>query len=702
MNCQEIARVLDSRDVNGLSAVERDACDAHAMSCPRCAPTWVVYTRLAAIPVPPMSPEFVARCEALAMTPGRVTPLRRASSRGVLIGTILVVAAAAAMLSMRLMDGQPDAPAAESAAAAVTGEPGDSSVALEASRPAADEPVAGEDHAAIDAPVAAITVQVLPLRNEVKHPAGRKAVSSTYAAFIERLRGVPGVTVVVADSGATASPAPNYRISMTGEEGIWGPDSDHKFGGRFQTDILMPNGAARIQSYGSYSVQVAPGCVTDPQAHGLETGRLVCSDAEGTAANLVGNLRKSEFPPDPALRRELKSRLLDRSLDVLQRQQALNDLVRFGGGYGGYKAFIEYNKNLADPALIRGAVDLATTSSDPKVRAGVWTVLRGSGNTGLISPLLAALGRDADGDVRLHAVVMLAGEFAGDARVQAALAVASRQDTRPLVRAVAHRASAGSAAEADWRKYIVASLKDSSRPAAERVEALLHQMNLGPTSHRFGSATSTIVQSLEMLDDDAIRTLALTLPEVATQSPVMLQAAYTLLGNMGQSDRPAVTELLLDLLDSGTTKLSRENTTELLGERARELGDARAYAMLEKLSANDPDPRVRQVAADALKAKASAPPAGRPQTLGVNLQVVEARVDVPEDIVGKLQVRAVGSGTVAQKAGVMPLDVLLEINGKPIDSGAGLIQTLEALPQGVDIEVLVQRAGMKVRLIARF
>ncbi len=56
----------------------------------------------------------------------------------------------------------------------------------------------------------------------------------------------------------------------------------------------------------------------------------------------------------------------------------------------------------------------------------------------------------------------------------------------------------------------------------------------------------------------------------------------------------------------------------------------------------------------------------------------------------------------AQKAGVMPHDLLLAINGTPVGGGAELIKILEALPKGVDIELLVQREGTKVRLFARF
>lgn len=145
-----------------------------------------------------------------------------------------------------------------------------------------------------------------------------------------------------------------------------------------------------------------------------------------------------------------------------------------------------------------------------------------------------------------------------------------------------------------------------------------------------------------------------------------------------------------------------EDTTELLGERARALNDARAFAMLEKLSASDADPGVREVATAVLKAEPSAPPAGRPQRLGVNLSVMQADADVAGDMVGRPMVVGVGAGTLAQKAGVMNGDVLLEINGMPVPGGVEIIKLVESLPTGVDVDVLVQRSGQKVRLVARF
>ncbi len=620
-----------------------------------------------------------------------------------MIAAILVVAAAAAMLSVHLVDRQPAAPVAAVALVPAAGTSSDHPIAASSAAPAASGPVAREDKGEpIEAAVAAFTVRVLPLRNEVKNPAGKGVVASMYAAFLDRLSAVPGVTLLAADAGAAGSQAADYQVTITSEEGDWGSDNGRQFGGEFQADILLPTGAIRGSSYSSYMVEVAPGCVTDPRAAGLEVGMIACWDADGVAAELVGRLRKAVFPPDPTLRRELQARLVDRSLGMQQRQQALLDLAYFGGVNGGRKALTEPNKTLRDPAVIRGAVELATTANDPKTRALVWSVLRGTGSANLIPPLLAALGRDADGGVRLAALGALAAEFRGDPRVQAALKSAAERDARPMVRVLAQRAASGPDAEAEWKQYIVASLKDSGRPAAERIEALLYQMNLLIGAGVQANAPLNIGPTLGMLDDDAIRMLAEVLPAAAAESSILQQSANQLVSNLGYVGSPVTTDLLLAILSDGSTSLSRPTATEALGTAAHRQNDSRAYAMLERLGAGDPDPRVRQIAADALKARSSMPPAGKPQRLGINVSVMESGPDVPEDMVGRHVVLGVGPGTVAQRAGMMEQDVLLEINGTPVAGGANIIGIVEALPKGVDIEVLVYRSGQRTRLIARF
>jgi hypothetical protein len=199
MNCQDLCRILDSRDVNALAAAERRACEAHAASCPHCGPEWVVYTHLAAIPAALMPQQLALRCAAVAETHlGR--SLRRASSRTVLPATILVVAAAAAMLVAKLINAPPEAEALEGFIPAAK----QVETALASSTPATASPPAG-------AAVPPITVQLV-LDQMATDATGRDYGQRVYERARVELGALAGVVLVEGDTAATA---PAFRITYT-------------------------------------------------------------------------------------------------------------------------------------------------------------------------------------------------------------------------------------------------------------------------------------------------------------------------------------------------------------------------------------------------------------------------------------------------------------------------------------------------------
>jgi S1-C subfamily serine protease len=165
-----------------------------------------------------------------------------------------------------------------------------------------------------------------------------------------------------------------------------------------------------------------------------------------------------------------------------------------------------------------------------------------------------------------------------------------------------------------------------------------------------------------------------------------------------------VIDLMLASLDKARTTASRYFILQGL-DRFR--NDPRARGVLEGISASDPDARLRQLAAEILQ-KAPAPAmsqaitggaengAGQPPRLGVQLNGL---VGNPA---GNVIVRAVGAGTVADKAGMRDGDLLLEINHTPIESLDQVPEIVQSLPRGVDVDVLVQRVGGAVNLKARF
>jgi S1-C subfamily serine protease len=135
----------------------------------------------------------------------------------------------------------------------------------------------------------------------------------------------------------------------------------------------------------------------------------------------------------------------------------------------------------------------------------------------------------------------------------------------------------------------------------------------------------------------------------------------------------------------------------------RRASDPKVRTALEKIAAEDADSRLRELASKPLAADEKAFSAtGGQQRLGVMTRNLQPAPDVPGDLVGKLAVVRIGSGSVADRAGMQEADVLLQIDGKAISSGPQLIEVLDALPRGVNVEVVVSRSGQTVRLAARF
>ncbi|HTQ36909.1 MAG TPA: HEAT repeat domain-containing protein [Steroidobacteraceae bacterium] len=639
----------------------------------------------------------MARVSAAAWRASRAS--RRRPGRAVLAATILVVAAAAAMLATQLRHSRAPikvariAPAVSQPTAAVAGPPRAS---------ASIEPVAhaGKVETKETAPpVKPFTVRVLPLQNEAADTMSRSAVASMYAAFLDHLRVVPGATLLEADTAGNAPDGPaDFRITIRTVKGktTKGAGQAGKFDVELQADTLRPDGTLRSGFYTSSTGEVAASCGVDLSS---------CANPEGVAVGFVRVLRNAVFPPDPALRRQLQTRLLDRSLGVLQRLRALSDLALLGRSYS-----VNTNGSapgapaaaLRDPVVVRGAVDLAAAATDPAMRAQIWATLQGVGSAELIQPLLDALRQDSDGEVRLAALGALVASFGDDPRVHAALETTAQLDAWPLLRALAQRALGGANAAAAWGQYIQSSLEDTSRPAIERIEALFHQLNL-PTTNAFASGANSPdpLRTLRLLDSDGIRALTQALPAAATESSIVQRSTPTLVSALQYVDNPAITDMLLASLDDDGQWLDRSSATAGLVALASRRNDPRVRAVLERLSTSDPDPQLRQIAAGSLQPPANTS-AEQPPRLGVATTLMEAGPSAPQELVGKPVVMRVLPDSVAEEAGLMEGDVLLEINNAGFSSAAEMITVLDAVPRGVDVDVVVYRSGEKLTLKARF
>jgi hypothetical protein len=106
MNCQDIARIVDTGGFGGLSEAERDAAEAHALSCRSCAPAWGVHSRLARLRIAPMPAELAVRCRTMAALPARAQD-RPSLRRLTVVGGLVALAAAAGILAIRIA-GTPD------------------------------------------------------------------------------------------------------------------------------------------------------------------------------------------------------------------------------------------------------------------------------------------------------------------------------------------------------------------------------------------------------------------------------------------------------------------------------------------------------------------------------------------------------------------------------------------------------------------
>lgn len=100
MNCQDIAHLLDEREVEGLLAAEQAGVRAHLATCRDCARDWQIHAQLLEEAIPAVPVELRARFHAQ-KTRVVGTSARRYSSF-MIVGTLVTVAAAALILAWQM------------------------------------------------------------------------------------------------------------------------------------------------------------------------------------------------------------------------------------------------------------------------------------------------------------------------------------------------------------------------------------------------------------------------------------------------------------------------------------------------------------------------------------------------------------------------------------------------------------------------
>jgi hypothetical protein len=407
-------------------------------------------------------------------------------------------------------------------------------------------------------------------------------VETFHRILLDGLRATPGVILLTPDSEEAAENGfADYRLTVKGT----GSGQANTFSITLRASMT----GKYVQPY-QLNGLIATECSGTPD----------CGDAIGMANRQVNLLRETLFPAARERPQEMRGRLLDAALGARQRLDALLALesLRSDGALPAMGRSPEGLRALRDPAVVRGALDLAAAASDDFVRAQVWKKMRGVDRTELIAPLVAAASADVSGNVRAEAVMTLAADFAGDPRVRAALETIARQDSRPVVRVLAQSGLAGKDA---WPSHVVASLQDTSLSDLERLEAIYYAMN--QSQARISDLRDVLAS------DESIRAFVQLLPRVVKTTVLREDRATAsemvtvLLTRLDAIDHPAVTDMLLDAWEHP----GWADPFIVLNRLAHRSADPRVRAVLEKVGAEAADSPLRDIARTVLS-KSAAPP----------------------------------------------------------------------------------------------
>lgn len=573
MNCSDISLILDDCDTGALDDGVRKAADAHVAECRDCARDWKLHTRLLARKLPALPSDLIDECSTLAATVRAVPPTRRKWNRATLVTGIAFLVAAAATLTFYRDFGTDDAGVASSLppgggpqdrGAESTSSPSPSQDVLQAQ---VDSPSVA--HNAVAAPPKAVgndtfSVRLSTLSNDTLNAADRSNFNTFRTAVIDELRKAPGLTLVLAEASASAQVV-DFEITLTA-----GLRNGQLFA-HLDAGKSGPNNPAV-----PFRIGLGQDCT------------LSCSDAASTGASVGRKLAELMTAPAAAQRNAFLKELQDGSLTPEQRLEALRSLDQRGLSVirtGGLRTDPS-GDSLRDPAIMRAVIDLASVTTNPEHRAEIWKKMRSIKSPALIEPLSKAAQLDPDITVRTEALTTLVADYARDPRSRAALELIARTDSHSLLRAMARRGLLG---EADWKSHVLSSLKDTTLPDEQRLEAFLFHARNSEESDK---------PVADLLDDDTIKALTEVLPKAGSTGTDQYGVTF-LLVQLAPIKHPAVTRMLLTGIELRDPRFDRSQFTEMLTNRLEEPG---VRAALERIAKSDPDERSRKIAAEALKA----------------------------------------------------------------------------------------------------
>jgi hypothetical protein len=565
MNCQDISRVLDSRDVNAFSTGERRACEAHAASCPHCGPEWVVYTHLAAMTAPSMPQEFAARCEALAAAqPGKGGGL--SAGRKLLLGVFFLVAGgatAAVMLGIpqRIAEAVAPAPAAEDAVSSLA---------------AAAGAAPAEKVSVLPAP-GDFTVHLRSLQHESPDANAQRLVQEYHALLADGLRAVPGLKLLDDQAAAKADAPASFRVTIGNPDATAAQQalSGGQWAATLRVEVLK-QGSGASGSAGAVYVPAeghTRGGVYGPEPFASKTvvaplsgncPRLILCSPARIVEWQIKDLRVQVFPLDGSIQQDLETQLLDSALSIGDHMQALNDLQSVTNKAG----------TAMDAAVVREVLERIAGLQDEGDRSVYWGFLRGQRHPQMVQPLIEIARRDPADGARLEAVLQLGADFPEDAAVRAALQAIARDDSAMLNRKLAERALLG---DGPWNDYVVATMEDSTQPVQGRLEPLhrmiIEGMPVTPLAGAlFGENKQVFIDLLVQADK-----------RFATRA----------LGAIGSVKHPEAAGFVLAVFDAAPDY----SRLLLLKEH---LNDPRVRARVEKVAADPSDPTLQATASGML------------------------------------------------------------------------------------------------------
>jgi len=554
MNCQDITRLLDDGDIGSMTKRERSEVEAHLFACPDCAADWKVHQRLVEGFAPPMPAGLTERARAL-VAAGVTVDTRRSPRRAMLFGTMLVVAAAAALLTFWRSDpveipAVVEAPAPPPAARSVVESPG---VAPPSVAPAVE----------VQAPERAAgphRVLVPSLRMAGGDATAYPEEQRFRRVVIEKLRTVPNLVVLdpQTDEGDLRA---EYEIRIT----LTAPDPMAPLGPAITIDPRTPAAFAALDKViaaeakmnaEEYQRSREERAIEESERRrsSIRPGNLFLSpgryfprslflgfppapagapdQVESQASRLVNDLRVQFLPLDISLEADLLAVLRDAAQKESVRMLALGDLVSIRERHGGLQA--------ADAVMAAGAA-LASAARTLE-REMIWAALASSGSPELVPHLSRALESAPQIDTRLQIVRILSADFSGDSRAREALELASRQNQQQVVRMAALRELG---ARSKWNEYVVATLNDASLTPMQRLQPIA---DMAPPD--LIAATSS-VQSEIQLSDQEIRGMAgLIISAARDNSPegASRKAATQAVKALGPVGGPVVLDALIDIM----------------------------------------------------------------------------------------------------------------------------------------------------------